>query len=196
MTKAVFHIMATTVLLVVFSACAPLEIRTELQRISIADDVVLVLPRADEITASFDATQVIVAEYGEQTHSFEAHLEVRPGKITIVAVNALGVVLFAITYDGVELLASGVVAAQVINAEYVLADVLLSHWDPTWLRARIQGASLEHGANGQGRALIRNGAKLIEIEYESGEPWTGNVRLTHIERGYTLLINTVEFASK
>lgn len=196
MNRAKFPVLVVTCTLVMLSACAPVEVRTELQGIGIARDVILVLPQADEISGSFDATQVIVAKYGKQTHSFEAHLEVRPGKITIVAVNALGVVLFAITYDGVEMLASGVVEAQVVNAENVLADVLLSYWDPEWLRGRIQGASFELSANGQGRTLSRRGTNLIEIEYESDEPWAGNVRLTHIERGYTLLINTVEFASK
>ncbi len=196
MNKAKLLLLAATFAIVIVSACAPVKVRTELQGIGIASDVILTLPLAHEITGSFDATQVIVAKYGEQTHTFEAHLEVRPGKITIVAVNALGVVLFAITYDGVEMLASGVVDAQVVNAEYVLADVLLSYWDPEWLRGRIQGASFDLAANGQGRTLSRRGANLIEIEYESNEPWAGNVRLTHIERGYTLLINTVEFASK
>jgi len=196
MKKAKLPLLAAIFAIVMVSACAPIEVRTELQGIGIARDVILVLPQADEITGSFDVTQVIVAKYSEKTHSFEAHLEVRPGKITIVAVNALGVVLFAITYDGVELLASGVVEAQVVNAEYVLADVLLSYWDPEWLRARIQGASFELAANGHGRTLSRRGTVFIEIEYESGELWTGNVRLTHIERGYTLLIDTVEFASK
>jgi len=174
--------------------CGSVELRTEVQRIDIANEVFLVLPRADELTESFDATQVISAEYEDENRSFEAHLEARPGRITIVGLNTIGMVLFSITYDGTELLASGVAEAQVINARYVLADVLMSHWDAEWLIPRLEGATLEVAESS--RTVRRNGDIVIEIGYDSGSSWSGNARLVHHERGYSLRIENVEFAEQ
>jgi len=174
--------------------CGAVELRTDVQRIDIASDVFLVLPRAHELTESFDATQVIYAEYADESHTFESHLEVRPGRITIVGLNAIGVVLFSITYDGAEILATGVAEAQVINARYVLADVLLSHWDAEWLMPRLEGATLE--VSDSSRTVRRNGEPIIEITYDSGTSWAGDARLVHRERGYSLRIHNVEFTER
>jgi hypothetical protein len=178
----------------VSAGCASVEIRTEVQRIDIATGVYLVLPGASELTASFDATQVITADHGDESHSFEAHLEARPGKITIVAVSAMGAVLFSITYDGVELQASGIVEAQVVNAEYVLADVLLSYWEPQWLARHIDGAELNLSADGTVRTVLTQGEVIIRIAHEKPEIWEGKAEFSNLERGYALHINTVEFA--
>ena len=179
---------------VLVGGCGSVELKTEVQRIDIASEVFLVLPRADELTDSFDATQVISAEYAEEGHTFEAHLEARPGKITIVGLNTIGMVLFSITYDGTEMLASGVAEAQVVNARYVLADVLMSHWDPEWLVSRLEGAALE--VTESSRTVRRGGEAVIEISYDSDSSWSGNARLVHHERGYSLRIENIEFAEQ
>lgn len=175
-------------------SCSSVEIRSEIQRIDIAEDVYLVLPGTSELTASFDATQVITADHGDKSHSFEAHLEARPGKITIVAVSTIGAVLFSISYDGVDLQARGVVEAQVVNAEYVLADVLLSYWEPQWLARHIDGAVLEISADGAIRKVLKQGKSIIRIAHENPELWNGKAEFSNLERGYALHINTVEFA--
>lgn len=183
------------ILIASFSAsCTSLEVKTDLQRIDIAKDVYLVLPAASGLTASFDATQIITADHGDKSHSFEAHLEARPGKITIVAVSPIGSVLFSISYDGADLQARGVVQAQVVNAEYVLADVLLSYWEPQWLVRHIEGAELEISADGTVRTVRRQDDAVIRITHETPELWKGKVHFSNVERGYALRINTVEFA--
>ncbi len=87
--------------------------------------------------------------------------------------------------------ASGVPAAQAIDAKYVLADVLMTHWDPKWLSAHLDGARLESRING--RTILRGSEPVIEIDSDSGEPWHGIATLRHLERGYTLRIENVEF---
>ena len=175
------------------AACAGTVTRTPQQGIEIARGVLLVLPTADEITGAFNATQAITAEYEDRSYSFEAHLEVRPGKITIVALGPLGGALFSIVYDGKELVASGSPQAQRINAEYVLADVLLTHWDVDWLNRHIEGANVEASQTGDERFVTRKNDLLIGISYESSNPWGGAAKLMHIERQYTLHIRTAEY---
>jgi len=151
------------------AGCSSVEIRKERQRIAIATDIFFLLP---------------------------AHLESRPGKITIVALGALGGALFSISYDGEELQASGSVEAQVINSEYVLADVLLAHWDVDWLNQHLQGASIEVAEGGESRFLSRQDELVIGINYDTADPWGGKATLTHLERGYVLDIRTVEHISQ
>ncbi len=195
MTKGITGFRAVTLAAAAIAAgCAAVELRSELRRIDIAADMFLVLPGAHELTRSFDATQVISATYEEERRTFEAHLEARPGRITIVGLSAVGVVLFSISYDGIELKATGVSEVQVINAEYVLADVLLSHWDIDWLRPRLEGGSIE--SSGNVRKVLRDGVTVIEVQLESGTPWSGKTRLDHHERGYSLRIDNLAFIQR
>lgn len=175
------------------AACGSTEVRTQQKSIAIANGVNLYLPQAGDLTESFNATQAITAEYEDRSYSFEAHLEARPGKLTIVAVGPLGAPLFSITYDGSELVADGSPQAQRINAEYVLADVLLTHWDIGWLNRRIEGATVTASQTGTERFVTRQDDLLIGISYESANPWGGMAELMHLERQYTLRIRTAEF---
>ena len=174
-------------------ACSTVPVQRNVERVEIAKAVYLTLPKAEEITRSFDATQLLMADYEDQSLSFQAQLEVRPGKITIVAITMWGGTLFSITYDGSTLRTEGMVDRHGVNAEYLLADVLLTTWEPEWLNARLQGAALEVSGSHDSRIVSRDGEPLIEISYESPDAKTGRSRFKHLERGYQLDIRTAEF---
>ena len=180
-------------LAVAIGACTTTTVHTGMQQISIAAEAFLVLPAAEDLTESFDATQIIEARYAEDSYSFEAHIEARPGRITIVGIGALGGALFSIIYDGDELLATGAKQARAVNAEYVLADVLLAHWDLDWLNRRLRGASVALSEDGKQRLVARDGELVISITFETPNPWGGSATLTHHERQYALRISTAEF---
>lgn len=175
------------------SACGTTTQRTQQDQIAIATGVFLEMPTADELTESFNATQALVAEYEDRSFAFEAHIEARPGSISIVGLGALGGALFSITWDGNELLATGSGEAHVVNAEYVLADVLLAHWDIHWLNRHLIGAAVEESSTSDERFVVRDGELIISIVYDSTNPWGGEARLTHIERMYVLYVTTAEF---
>ena len=174
-------------------ACSAVPVQRTVERVEIAKAVYLTLPKAEEITRSFDATQLLVADYEDQSLSFQAQLEVRPGKITIVAITMWGGTLFSITYDGSTLRTEGMVDRHGVNAEYLLADVLLTTWEPEWLNTRLQGAALEVSGSHDSRIVSRDGEPLIEISYESPDAKIGRSRFKHLERGYQLDIRTAEF---
>jgi len=175
------------------TACGMATLRSDRQRIAIADEAWLVLPRPGDLTESFDAVQVINAEYEDRSYSFEAHVRARPGEISIVALGALGGPLFSIGYDGMELVAEGSQEAQLVSAEYVLADVLLTHWDVDWLNGRLEGAAIELSQDGMERFVTRDGQLVVGIAFDSTDPWGGTATLTHLERGYVLEIRTARF---
>lgn len=185
--------MVMTLCVLLSHGCSKLYVQPTIGRVEIAKTVYLTLPKAEEITRSFDATQLLVADYDERSYSFQAQLEVRPGKITIVAVTMWGGTLFSISYDGSTLRTEGMVDQQGVNAEYLLADVLLTSWDPAWLNSRLQGAALEVSETTDRRIVSREGVPVIEISYEMSDARTGRTRFKHIERGYVLDIRTAEF---
>lgn len=189
------HLVAIA-LTAVAAACGTTTLRTEPQVIAIADNVFLELPAASQLAESFDAVQAIVGEYEDGSYSFAAHIEARPGVITIVGIGALGGPLFTIRYDGVELLASGAQAAQAVNAEYVLADVLLTHWDVDWIEDHLRGAAITTAGHARERYITRDGELVIGITHDTADPWGGVAQLTHIERQYALQITTAEFTPR
>ncbi len=173
--------------------CSTGFVKSNVERVEIANAVYLTLPRPEEITQSFDATQLLVADYEERSYSFQAQLEVRPGKITIVAITMWGGTLFSISYDGSTLRTQGMVDQHGVNAEYLLADVLLTIWDPKWVSSRLQGAALEVSESRDSRTVSRDGEPVIEISYETPDARIGRAQFKHVERGYVLDIRTVEF---
>jgi hypothetical protein len=173
--------------------CSTGFVKSNVERVEIATAVYLTLPRPEEITQSFDATQLLVADYEERSYSFQAQLEVRPGKITIVAITMWGSTLFSISYDGSTLRTQGMVDQHGVNAEYLLADVLLTIWDPKWVSSRLQGAALVVSESRDSRTVSRDGEPVIEISYETPDARIGRAQFKHVERGYVLDIRTVEF---
>jgi len=176
------------------TSCATSSVRTAATNIVVATDVNFVLPPAAGLRESFDATQLIVAEYQDRSDSFQAQLEARPGRITIVGVTVLGGPLFSIRYDGEQVIATGASDALALDPGYVLADVLLTHWDIGQLNNCLQGAVVVASADGAQRSVRRGGVPVIDIRYPSTGPWTGTTVLHHIERQYVLRITTVEFS--
>lgn len=174
--------------------CSMVDVSSNVGRIEIANDVYLTLPKTGEITESFDATQLLVVDFEAKSYSFQAQLEVRPGKITIAAIPLWGGTLFSVTYDGSVLRTQGMIDTHGINAEYLLADVLLMTWDPEWVNARLQGAVLKVSKSNDSRTVSRDGEPVIEISYEMPDAWTGRTHFKHIERGYVLDIRTAEFS--
>lgn len=183
-------------LVVVLSACGTTTVQNEQERIAIATDVYLQLPSANELSQSFDAVQAIVGEYQDGSYSFAAHIEARPGSISIVGMGGLGGPLFTVNFDGTRIAATGARQARIINAEYVLADVLLVHWDDEWLNRNLQGASIATAEGGKERFVTRGDELLIGITYDSPNRWGGVANLTHMERQYSLRITTAEFTEQ
>lgn len=174
--------------------CSTVVVQSNVERVEIAKNVYLSLPKAEEITRSFDATQLLVADYEEQSYSFQAQLEVRPGNITIAAITMWGGTLFSITYDGSTLRAQGMINEHGVNAEYMLADILLMTWEPEWVNARLQGAVLDISRSSDSRTVCRDGEPVIEISYDMPDGRTGRTHFKHLERGYVLDIRTAEFS--
>ena len=176
------------------TSCSTVETRPELESVEIARTVSLQLPESQEINKSIDATQLLVADYGDRNFAFEAQLEIRPGSIKIASVNMWGGTLFSIDFDGKQLRTRSSSTGQGPEAQYLLADVLLTYWDAQWLRKRLYGAELEDTADGLSRTIFRDGVPVIEISFEAADRWTGKTQFTHIEREYVLNIQTVSFS--
>ncbi len=74
-----------------------------------------------------------------------------------------------------------------------MADFLVTYWGKSKLDEQLVGAGYEVVEGTNRRTISMAGEPIIVIEYESPSRWEGAVKYTHIQRGYTLDIETVEF---
>lgn len=160
--------------------------------VEIADNVVLALPERAELQNSLAATQLLTASYGKQTYRMQIQLELRPGAIALAGLNSFGAVIFTIEYDGLHFNTRGSrTITQRLLPQYVLADVLVTHWDIERLRSRLHGPAIDLFEEGGRRVIARDREPVIVISYDPAGVWEGPVRFEHIERGYVLDIRTV-----
>jgi Protein of unknown function (DUF3261) len=178
---------------VCMAGCATLHREANVEQVQIAESVTLRLPKAEDLVDSLDATQIVTGTYGERRYSMQVQLEWRPGSIVLAALNVWGTALFTISYDGRRLATEGSqTITEALRPEYVLADILLTFSSDTALRAELVGSGLElEDASGR-RTFSRDGKPIIVIHYDGASPWEGTVRFEHIERGYELMIETIE----
>jgi len=194
-TARTSQLVTATLCGILILGCSTVDVRSDVDRIEIANAVFLTLPGVADLTENMDATQVLVAEYDDRSYSFQVQLEFRPGTMTMAAVTLWGGTLFSISYDGAVLRTQGLLETQDLNPEYLLADVLLTYWDPERVNEWLEGGVLEVSRNSVQRTVSRGGEAVVEISHEEEDPWVGRTHFTHLERGYALDIRTVEFAA-
>lgn len=136
------------------------------------------------------AQRISVVRAAER-QGFDALLEADATEVRVAAV-ALGRRVASLRWDGAALEAD--VAAQVppaITAQRILTDVQLAWWPAAAVRAGLPpGYTLDDTADT--RAVLRGGTPVVTLRYEGQPPAWRRVTLEHLERGYTLEIDSVE----
>lgn len=138
------------------------------------------------------AQRITVVRRGER-QGFDALLEADASAVRVAAL-ALGQRVASLSWDGTTFDAQ--VASQVppaITAPRILTDVQLAWWPAAAVEAGLPpDFALEVSA--AGRTLRRGGATVAIVTYEGTAPAWRRVTLQHVERGYTLEIDSVEQA--
>ncbi len=184
---------AVAVCVVLLAGCAGRDVRDVAPPAQIAAGITYTLPAASGLQSQLDASQRLRVAYDQIGQQLRAEVELRPGRIMLVALNDFGLVLFSASYDGSRLEASRApgVPAQ-LQPELVLADFLLTYQPADEVAMALSGATLEVSVDGRQRTVRRDDDSVIVIDYTSNDPWEGAIRFTHVERGYVLEIETLE----
>jgi hypothetical protein len=137
-------------------------------------------------------TQVVRGAFGPREMTMNCVVTVKDGVMTVVGLNAMGVRLFTIRYDGTTTTVDNSlpVPAQ-LTPERLLADLQLVHWPLRPLQAALRGDGWELSEPAPGTRRLRQGERLIaEVHYAGADPWQGRSWLVNLEYGYTLNIES------
>lgn len=194
----VFRFLVTGILLLLAS-CSNLLTRN-VTAVEIASDVSIDLVIEGSLPSNRVVTQKVLVTHNGEEHQLLAQIEIENDTLTMIGLSALGNRLFSVIYANGELTQqSSPLITRAIAPEYMLADFLLCYWSIDLLEARLAGTTLrvqqdlaENGKRTFYRGAFYPGAKaVIKIDYQYKDPWQGRVTYHHIERNYTLVIETL-----
>lgn len=138
------------------------------------------------------ASQVVRGSVGARDMTMNCVVSVKQGVMSVVGLNATGVRLFTISYDGDAVkFEKSVDVPEMITADRLLADLQLVYWPIARLRETLRPAGYEIADNVPGTRRLRRGDRLVaEVHYTGDDAWNGRAWLVSLEFGYTLQIDS------
>jgi hypothetical protein len=136
--------------------------------------------------------QVVRGAFGARELTLNCVVTVKDGAMTLVGLNALGVRLFTIRYDGNTVQSETAPAMSgPLMPERLLADLQLVYWPLASLSKPLATAGLQLSEPTAGVRRLRRGEHLVaEAHYSSENPWSGRSWLVDFELGYSLQIDS------
>jgi hypothetical protein len=144
--------------------------------------------------------QVVRGAFGARETVLSCVISVKDGVMSVVGLNALGVRLFTIRFDGQQVQAEKSFAVpDAISPERLLADLQLVYWPLSSLQQTLKPAGLEVSESAPGTRRLRRGDRLVaEVHYAAGgasvdgrdDAWSGRAWLVNLEFGYSLQIDS------
>jgi hypothetical protein len=137
-------------------------------------------------------SQVVRGAFGARELTLRCVVAVKDGVMSVVGLNAMGVRLFTLSYDGkVVRTDKGVTAPDAITPERLLADLQLVFWPLASLQQTLRPAGFELNEPAPGTRRLRRGDRLVaEVHHAGPDPWHGRAWLVNLEFGYTLQIDS------
>lgn len=136
--------------------------------------------------------QVLHVAYGEQEATLSVVLTVTPSHLEAIGLNAVGVRLFTVDYDGEHLRTERLPGLpEQIDAQRVLADLQLALWPLKALQGATQNSTYAIGEPVAGtRRVLRAGKLYAEVHYAGADPWSGRLWLSNYGFGYSIAVES------
>lgn len=149
----------------------------------------LVAPTA--LGAERSVNQVVRGSAGDREMTLNCVVTVKDGQMTVVGLNAMGVRLFTIRYDGRDArLEQSLPAPQQLTPARLLADLQFVFWPADALEQPLKQQGWDISDSPGTRRLRRGGKLIAEAHYASDDPWSGRSWLVNLEYGYSLQIDS------
>ena len=141
--------------------------------------------------ATRSVQQVLHVAYGDQGATLSAVLTVTPQNVQVIGLNAVGLRLFTLDYDGTTLKSERLPGLpEQIDPARVLADLELAFWPLTALQGALHDAGYQVTEPfARTRRLERDGKLVAEVHY-AGDPWSGRLWLSNFQFGYSLAVDS------
>jgi hypothetical protein len=150
----------------------------------------LQLPATPGYPEKFDATQTIIAQYGERRTALQAVLTLSPDKADVVLTSANGPRILSITWTGKGIYEDRTALAPAeLKGVNILADIFMSLWPAASVQAALpEGVTVSETA--KGRTIASSGHVIVEIETLEAGAASSRQKLTNKDFGYSLTIIT------
>lgn len=142
--------------------------------------------------ADHTVSQVVRGAVGAREMTLNCVVTVQGGAMNVVGLNAMGVRLFTIRYDGMQVVAEkGLPLPKQLTPERLLADLQLVYWPVAGLEGPLRTAGFELSEPAPATRRLRRAGQLIaEVHYAGADPWQGRSWLVNFEHGYSLQIDS------
>jgi hypothetical protein len=137
-------------------------------------------------------SQVVRGAVGARDIVLHCVVSARDGTLSVVGLNALGVRLFTVNYDGERVQATQATGVpEQLTPELLLADLQLVFWPLPALADKLRPAGYELSEPLPGTRRLRRGDRLVaEVHVAGPDPWSGRSWLVNLEYGYSLQIDS------
>jgi hypothetical protein len=162
--------------------------------IAIAPGLQLAIPNGRELGYSVETTQLIDAQYRDQSQMFEAYVKVSPNKIVVVVFDPFGAraVTITATDDGIHSELAPIVPA-LLRPENILADLAIVYWPAMAVRRSLVGTSASLFDDAKERRIEVDGRTIVQVTYGSPheDRWPQLAYLKNFAYGYGLDLQSI-----
>ncbi len=175
------------------AGCAHSVDAVNTNRATIAPGINMNFPPLTDMISSVEATQMITANYSDESYSFQNQLSITPEHLLIVFYDPMGRSGLTIDWDKDKITyqKSGFMPDN-LPPQNILADFILTNWPASSVRKALAGTKAVLTETKNGRKISLDGKTLIEIEYEPSiqNKFTGRVIYQNLIWGYKLDIHS------
>jgi hypothetical protein len=159
--------------------------------VSVAPNILLVMPSPGELGRPVDVMQLITARRGNDVYVFEGRFSATADSLLLVGMDGMGQRILTIRWtQGRMEVERAAWLPNALRPENVLADIILIYWPEASLRRALapSGAALE--SSPESRVIRQHGDDIIDVHYE-GELWSGVARLKNLVWNYEIEVRSV-----
>ncbi|WP_108652846.1 DUF3261 domain-containing protein [Dongshaea marina] len=179
-------------LLLALTACSSIRQQAP-SRVTLAKDHPFTLPQPNSYPQKITATQLVSGKYKQQTHSLQFQVEQSPERLVLVGISPWGGELFSANWDGKEIKTSSLPAvSKQLQPLYMLADFIITYYPAKVLSPLLARGGMTLQDTPLTRSVLVDGKPLIQINYQYPDHWRGKITYRHIQRHYSLTIETIQ----
>ncbi|MGF1759088.1 DUF3261 domain-containing protein [Photobacterium sagamiensis] len=186
---------ALGVLLTVVSGCAS-KPEPQANQVNIAPDTYVTLPAPAALGQTLAASQLITAQWAEQSHQLPVQLQVDQQKIALAGFSSWGSRILSLTYENQTIEASVLpgLGETLPQPEQVLFNLMLTLWPVDAWHSPLQSIGWQLIEMSQHRQLIDDKGNVVaDVEYKATPHLAGDIVFTHYQLGYTITIKTLNY---
>lgn len=180
-------------LVIVVAGCQTME-EAPRRPTRIGNGVFLSLPPTPGYPRRETLIQTIVGEYQGERRLFQSVVSLSPERVRLVITAPSGprVLTVAWSADGIAVERSAL-APRELNADSILADLMLVYWDLASVNAALAGSASAFESDGT-RTVVQGERAVVTVDRRNATAEREQIVLTNRDLGYALRIQTVRTA--